>query len=526
MTPILLVPGSAQNASTQPSVGGGETPSVDCNEVKKDAFEILLAEQLLIALVPQIQTAAVAPSSALPSSSKERLQLVQVEPPSNTGIPLHAEPLRNESTMLAFSQNRADHDTVYRTASIQSSLVGGNSAPAPMGDLIRPAQYNGQGQAESTPIPVDQNLLRSMMSKPSDVPQTALLPLADANSVPAPMGEQVQFDQHIVRGEMESPHSPATQATVKPFAVAVGEQQVSAQQVTTPSVSPPTAEVWTTPRTVSQLPGAFGVGVIESGEMPVVTTESEKNAAEESLRLNSRERVGVFHSNDTQRAGQKERFTPLQLEQPKSEGEGMRMEGKTSERAAPAVEDGKRRAGEVKPPEHSSVPFASHAQGVLHAGPTATGSPAVTEGAREASPLLQEDTRILLEQVKQALALQVREQTTEVRIRLQPESLGTMVVSIQQEEAKVAAEIRVEHSSVKAAIDTQLPNLRQALQSQGLDLQQLEVVVADQSMARDFLHQPHASQKRRARNSNLLAADARDAFTPRSLGYNTLELLF
>jgi flagellar hook-length control protein FliK len=572
MIPILL-PGSPQNVPTQPTGGGGEILSGDSNEVRKDAFELLLAEQLSIALVPQIQTSAVAPSVDLSSLAEEHLQLAQVDPLSSNGvtIPLHTEPLRDESTMPAFSQkgaidvaasavasssserflekknavhaigagwadggssgpveiverpnlpphqNEADQEVLSPAATAQPSMVDGNSAPDPMDGLIQFALHHGQDESEPFRFSIDRNLLRSEMSKPPDLKLTAALPSADANNMPPSMAKQVPLAQHIAGSETQPQRFPITQATVEKFAIAVGEQQDSVPR----GSAPPIANL---PRTGSQLAEPSGVRVEESSEMTVIRRGNDQKVTAENSRLNRSQGAETLPSNDHQRTRQKEIFAHLPQEQKKSEEEGMR--GNILGRAGSGVEDTKRHSGAVNSTEHPSVSFASHPQGALHAEPIAVGNQGIIDGARETSPVLQKDARMLMEQVKQALSLQVREQTTELRIRLQPESLGTMVVSVQQDEAKVAAEILVEHSTVKAAIDTQLPNLRQALQSQGLDLQRLEVVVADQSMGREFFHQAQTPQKRRARNSNLFATEVCDTFTPRSLGYNTLELLF
>lgn len=141
------------------------------------------------------------------------------------------------------------------------------------------------------------------------------------------------------------------------------------------------------------------------------------------------------------------------------------------------------------------------------------------------SLLVAERTRAIIEQITQELTLRIRENISEVRIRLKPEVLGEILVTVQQEETTVAAQIHVEHAGVKTAIDTQLPQLRQALVDQGIDVRRLEVIMADQSMAREFRGQQLAKPKRRA-GTNLSAIEEMNSpIGPRSLGYNTIELI-
>lgn len=141
------------------------------------------------------------------------------------------------------------------------------------------------------------------------------------------------------------------------------------------------------------------------------------------------------------------------------------------------------------------------------------------------SLLTAERTRAVIEQIVQELTPCIRENISEVRIRLKPEVLGEILVTVQQEETTVAAQIHVEHASVKTAIDAQLPQLRQALVDRGIDVRRLEVIMADQSMAREFREQQHVKPKRGA-GSNLSAIEEIDSpISPRSLGYNTIELI-
>lgn len=136
-----------------------------------------------------------------------------------------------------------------------------------------------------------------------------------------------------------------------------------------------------------------------------------------------------------------------------------------------------------------------------------------------------ERARTLLEQVAQGLLLSIQEHRSEVRIRLKPEALGEIVVTVQQEDASVAAQIRVEHAGVKLAIDTQLPHLRQSLLDQGVDVRRLEVLMADQSFAREFREQTPVRVKRRGGSSLTSAEDVNRVPVSRSLGYNTIELI-
>jgi flagellar hook-length control protein FliK len=147
------------------------------------------------------------------------------------------------------------------------------------------------------------------------------------------------------------------------------------------------------------------------------------------------------------------------------------------------------------------------------------------EGKPVAS-LTPEQARTVVEHIVQEFSLHVREQVSEMRIRLKPEMLGEIFVRVQQDDTSVTAQIHVEHAGVKTAIDTQLPHLRQALLDQGVDVRRLEVMLADQSLAREFREQPHPKPKRRGSSQFSGFADLGGPLGPRSLGYNTIELVF
>jgi hypothetical protein len=374
-------------------------------------------------------------------------------------------------------------------------------------------------QAEKPPLAfsVVQNPLRAEIN-PQPSAQQPAGPFSPGTFSPGPFskeeigaqGEGVPLAPTVVRRETEPSYSGMAHAEEGPGHDAT-------------FLSPPPAEGRRGIRTLSQTPQVLQGVTSEKGEKGSVGKDKVKSVEMEKSGSDDGNRAEALRSNDQRQAPEKQRVA-VSSDKP-SDSAPEKTPENPQERQQLAGDEMKNPSGSLKTSERTTVASVVNLSRSVPTEPRAL-PPSASLDAHESMLISPRDARALMEQVKQALSLQMREQTTEVRIRLQPESLGTMVVSVQQDEAKVAAEIRVEHSAVKAAIDTQLPNLRQALQSQGIDFQRLEVVVADQSMGREFFHQAQPSQKRRARNSSLHATEAHEPFTPRSLGYNTLELLF
>jgi flagellar hook-length control protein FliK len=67
----------------------------------------------------------------------------------------------------------------------------------------------------------------------------------------------------------------------------------------------------------------------------------------------------------------------------------------------------------------------------------------------------------------------------QIRLNLRPESLGSVRIMLQLKEGHIAGRIIVENSSVRQVFEQNLPHLSRAFQEGGLDLDNLDVAVAD-----------------------------------------------
>ena len=141
-------------------------------------------------------------------------------------------------------------------------------------------------------------------------------------------------------------------------------------------------------------------------------------------------------------------------------------------------------------------------------------------------PLPRELSRAVIDQVIKGLTVTMTETTQEMRVTLKPESLGEVVLKMKMEDGRLQAQIDVAQPAVKAAVESQLTDLRQALQDRGIDVQRIDVVASGQST------NVADGQTQRGNNYKQKGGKRHDSFEgideipqARSLGYNTLEVI-
>ena len=154
---------------------------------------------------------------------------------------------------------------------------------------------------------------------------------------------------------------------------------------------------------------------------------------------------------------------------------------------------GARQAATVQPlpgtgQEEPPAPFGLRPE--IAAATTATG--ADPAALRLPSGLIVPDTAVM-DQVLAHLSLQRRLASTTVHLRLNPQELGELRMEIKVEQDNIKAHIIAQNPQAQEMIDRHLPRLREALELQGLNLQQVSVTLAggdhaDSQRFHDNLH--------------------------------------
>jgi flagellar hook-length control protein FliK len=93
----------------------------------------------------------------------------------------------------------------------------------------------------------------------------------------------------------------------------------------------------------------------------------------------------------------------------------------------------------------------------------------------------------IIDQLINRLPVAVKDGQHELRLRLTPEHLGTVVVDISAGHLEVHARLLVENPAVKEALEANLHKLRDALQAQGLHVQGISVSVGEHTLQHESM---------------------------------------
>jgi hypothetical protein len=112
------------------------------------------------------------------------------------------------------------------------------------------------------------------------------------------------------------------------------------------------------------------------------------------------------------------------------------------------------------------------------------------------------EAQVVVPQIVKAIRLQWKQGLGEARIRLEPEHLGEVRVSLRVQAGAVTAVVTAENPAVQAWIETRQQELKNALGEQGLRLQRFEVVVDPEGRRQSREAPPDAAPRRQRRNSS------------------------
>lgn len=107
-----------------------------------------------------------------------------------------------------------------------------------------------------------------------------------------------------------------------------------------------------------------------------------------------------------------------------------------------------------------------------------------------------DNQNVVMNQVLDQIQFQMKEDTTEVNLRLQPETLGTIQIQISAKEGVMTAHFTATTEEVKAILETQMEILQQNLENQDIKVEAIEVSVQPEMYENEF------SQNQNEQNSN------------------------
>lgn len=95
------------------------------------------------------------------------------------------------------------------------------------------------------------------------------------------------------------------------------------------------------------------------------------------------------------------------------------------------------------------------------------------------------DTQEIMDQILDYMKVSVKPGLTNLEMQLHPESLGTLHIQISNREGAVTAQFIAQNESVKAALESQIVELRENLEQQGVKVEAVEVTIAEYSLDRN-----------------------------------------
>jgi flagellar hook-length control protein FliK len=150
---------------------------------------------------------------------------------------------------------------------------------------------------------------------------------------------------------------------------------------------------------------------------------------------------------------------------------------------------------------------------------TATGSPA----AQQMHALPPDITRSVIDQVARELAQRIGDHGSEIRLMLKPETLGELALKVKLENGAMTAQIDVTQAGVKAALESNLADLRLALQSKGIEVRSIDIF-SQSSMGSSAGGQTQSRSHSNGRRRYAFESSERYQ-SSRQLGYNTIEII-
>ena len=95
------------------------------------------------------------------------------------------------------------------------------------------------------------------------------------------------------------------------------------------------------------------------------------------------------------------------------------------------------------------------------------------------------DTREIMDQILDYMKVSVKPELTSLEMQLHPESLGTLHIQISNREGAVTAQFIAQNESVKTALESQVMELKENLEQQGVKVEAVEVTIAQYSLDRN-----------------------------------------
>lgn len=110
-------------------------------------------------------------------------------------------------------------------------------------------------------------------------------------------------------------------------------------------------------------------------------------------------------------------------------------------------------------------------------------------------------TQEIMDQITDYMKINLKADVQEIEMQLHPASLGTVNVQIASKDGAVTAQFTTQNEAVRAVIETQLVQLKQQFEEQGIKVDAVEVMVADHEYGRQFSQENRDADNAQHRSS-------------------------
>ena len=126
------------------------------------------------------------------------------------------------------------------------------------------------------------------------------------------------------------------------------------------------------------------------------------------------------------------------------------------------------------------------------------------------TPYTTQQTADIMNQIVTQAATTITDTVSRMEMELNPQNLGRMIMQVQQQEGVVTARLIAQNENVRAALETQLAQLRESLEARGIRVDAVEVTVGthefernlEEGMAQQFADGQQTQEGREGGNEN------------------------
>lgn len=115
-----------------------------------------------------------------------------------------------------------------------------------------------------------------------------------------------------------------------------------------------------------------------------------------------------------------------------------------------------------------------------------TGHTEEAEAPAERPVYTQTQTNQIMDQIVEYMKINIKPETQELEMQLHPASLGTVHVQLAAKDGVITAQFAAQNETVKAVLETQLIQLKEQFEEQGIKVEAVEVTVAGHAYGEQF----------------------------------------